>query len=160
MVMVKTGVGVLSGTVVTDPASGHTVHRYAGVPYAAPPVGARRFQAPGPAPTWEGTRPAEAFGPSAPQLPDGPFADLVPGMKVGATAEDCLTLNIWTPTGGAPPAGLPVLVWIHGGAFTIGGSSLDTYDGARLAATQQVVVVSVNYRVGAPGFLTLPVDAA
>jgi para-nitrobenzyl esterase len=157
---IKTGAGSLQGAEVTDPGTGRLVHRYAGIPFAQPPVDGRRFQLPGPAPTWDGSRPAASFGPSAPQLSDGPFADLVPGMKVGETSEDCLTLNIWTPADASASAGLPVLVWIHGGAFTIGGSSLETYDGTRLAAAHDVVVVSVNYRIGALGFLTLPVDTA
>jgi carboxylesterase type B/ribulose-5-phosphate 4-epimerase/fuculose-1-phosphate aldolase len=74
-------------------------------------------------------------------------------MTVGATSEDCLTVNVWTPvTNGQKPA--PVMVWFHGGAFVLGGSSLETYDPARLVAEQRVVVVSANYRLGALGFLT------
>jgi para-nitrobenzyl esterase len=121
---------------------------YLGLPYAQPPVGPLRWGAPQPLPDWE--RPALAFGPAAPQLP-GPFSGLVPGMLVGVTSEDCLTLNVWSPDGAD---GLPVMVWVHGGAFQIGGSSLPSYDGALLATEQRVVVVSVNYRLGALGWLT------
>jgi para-nitrobenzyl esterase len=157
---VKTTGGELAGTTVTDAVTGRSVRRYAGIPYAAPPVGARRFQAPGPAPSWDGVRPADAFGPSAPQRTTGPLTDAVPGMRATATDEDCLTLNVWTPEGAAPGAGLPVLVWIHGGAYVIGGSALETYDGTHLSAMHDAVLVSVNYRLGALGFLVLPEGAA
>src|SRR5690348_12386232 len=122
---------------------------YLGIRYAEPPI---RFQPPVAAAAWEGRRDATAFGPSAPQPVGGPFSGLVPGMAVGAQSEDCLTLNVWTPhdDGDAP---LPVMVWLHGGAFTIGGSSLPVYDGRLLASEQRVVVVSPNYRLGALGWL-------
>jgi para-nitrobenzyl esterase len=155
----KTTGGELAGTTVTDGASGRPVRRFAGVPYAAPPVGARRFRPPGPAPSWDGVRPAGEFGPSAPQRTTGPLTDAVPGMRAAATDEDCLTLNVWTPAGAGPGDGLPVLVWVHGGAYVIGGSALATYDGAHLSAMHDAVIVSVNYRLGALGFLVLP-DAA
>lgn len=124
---------------------------FLGLPYAEPPVGPLRFAAPVPAAPWEGVRDATAFGPSAPQPVGGPFSGLVPGMGVGDQDEDCLTLNVWSPHDGDD---LPVMVWIHGGAFTLGGSSLPTYDGRLLAVEQRVVVVSVNYRLGALGWLT------
>lgn len=91
------------------------------------------------------------FGPAAPQALDGPLGEIVPGMKVRDTNEqDCLTLNVWSPASDEP---LPVLVWFHGGSFVIGASSQPVYDGALLASEQQVIVVSVNYRLGALGFL-------
>jgi para-nitrobenzyl esterase len=91
------------------------------------------------------------FGPAAPQALDGPLGEIVPGMKVRDTNEqDCLTLNVWAPAADEP---LPVLVWFHGGSFVIGASSQPVYDGALLASEQQVIVVSVNYRLGALGFL-------
>ncbi len=128
-----------------------TTDAWLGIPYAQPPLGVLRFQAPVPFGRWEGVRDATAFSPSAPQPVGGRFAGLVPGMEVGPQSEDCLTLNVWAPRGGAAPR--PVMVWLHGGAFTIGGSSLPTYDGELLASEQDVVVVSVNYRVGALGWL-------
>jgi len=128
------------------PLNGATA--YLGIRYAEPPVGPLRWQPPVPAAPGQQT--ATAFGPSAPQL-EGPFSGLVPGMAVGPTSEDCLTLNVWAPDGAD---GLPVMVWFHGGAFQIGGSSLTTYDGLLLATEQRVVVVSVNYRLGALGWLT------
>lgn len=142
--MLQTRLGPLIGV----PLEGATA--YLGIPYALPPTGARRWRAPEPAEPWDEVRHATAFGPSAPQLA-GPFSGLVPGMQVGETSEDCLTLNVWSPDGADR---LPVLVWLHGGAFQIGGSSLPTYDGRLLALEQQLVVVSVNYRLGALGWLT------
>lgn len=124
------------------------VDAYLGIRYAEPPV---RFQPPVAAAPWSGLRDATAFGPSAPQPVGGPFSGLVPGMGVAAQSEDCLTLDVWSPHGAE---GAPVLVWLHGGAFTIGGTCLPTYDAALLAAEQGVVVVAPNYRLGALGWLS------
>ena len=145
MPVVTTSLGDLSGLDLEG------VSAFLGIRYAQPPVGPLRFQAPVPAPAWDGVVAADRFGPSAPQPTGGPFSGLVPGMGVADQSEDCLTLNVWAPTGAAD---LPVLVWLHGGAFTLGGSSLPTYDGSLLAREQQVVVVSLNYRLGALGWLT------
>jgi para-nitrobenzyl esterase len=117
-----------------------------GIPYAH----AARFGEPNVLP-YDASRAYDAFGPAAPQAVDNPLGGLVPGMRVGATDErNCLTLNIWAPDGAE---GLPVLVWFYGGSFVIGASSQPVYDGALLAHEQQVVVVTVNYRLGALGFL-------
>jgi para-nitrobenzyl esterase len=125
------------------------VRAFRGVPFARPPVGALRFAAPEPAEPWTGVREAIAFGASSHQtamlLP-------LPGMDVGAQAEDCLFANVWTPEGAS---GLPVMVWIHGGGFVIGSGSQQIYDGAALARRGEVVVVSINYRLGSFGFLHL-----
>ncbi|HEV7525406.1 MAG TPA: carboxylesterase family protein, partial [Acidimicrobiia bacterium] len=120
-----------------------------GIPYAT----AARFAAPHRL-AFDATQPdGSQFGPAAPQALDGPLGEIVPGMKVRDTDEHtCLTLNIWSPAD-ANDAALPVLVWFHGGSFVIGASSQPVYDGAFLAAEQHVVVVSVNYRLGALGFL-------
>ena len=124
---------------------------FRGVPYAAPPVGPLRFAAPEPAAAWSGVRDAARFGPAAPQRPDalvrrlGLFGD-------EPQAEDCLSLNVWTP---GLAGRRPVLVWLHGGAFIGGTSGVPLYDGARLAREGDVVVVTLNYRVGALGFLYL-----
>ena len=118
-----------------------------GIPYAT----AARFAAPQPVKFDPGQSDGSRFGPAAPQDVDGPLGEIVPGMKVRATDEaGCLTLNVWAPDADRP---LPVLVWFHGGSFVIGSSSQPVYDGALLASEQQVVVVSVNYRLGAFGFL-------
>ncbi len=153
MLVVKTAVGALQGSTITERWTGTQVGRFLGIPYAEPPIASRRFRAPVPAQPWEGVRPALTFGPSAPQPSGGPLSGVLPGMEVGPTSEDCLSLNLWTPAGPLE-APLPVMFWLHGGAFTIGGTCLDTYDPARLVAEQQVVVVSANYRLGALGFLS------
>ena len=129
------------------------VDAYRGIPYAAPPTGTRRWMPPqAPAP-WTDTLDASQCGPAAPQAHGGPLGGLVPDMEPATFDEDCLTLNVWAPTTGATPRA--VLVWLHGGAFSIGSSSLATYDATWLAADEDVVVVSVNYRLGALGFLVL-----
>lgn len=120
---------------------------FRGLPYAQPPVGALRFLAPRPADPWEGLRDAVSFGPPPPQ--GGHF-----GMDAGshdAAGDDWLTLNVWSPDP-ATGARLPVMVWIQGGAYVIGMSSLPDYDGGRLAREGGVVVVTCNYRVGIEGF--------
>lgn len=130
---------------------------FRGVPYARPPVGPDRFAAPRPPDPWTGEREATAFGPAAVQSAFD--ITYVPGFSlwegIGATSEDCLTLNVWTPglTGRRP-----VLVWLHGGAFLKGAGSQDLYDGATLAGRGDVVVVTANYRLGALGFLGLDDD--
>lgn len=130
---------------------GHSVAAYRGVPYAAPPVGPDRFAPPRPHPGW--TEPLRADGPVGtvpPQL-HSPFAALM-GDPVGPSqTEACLTVNIWAPTTGDGPR--PVLVWLPGGSFLTGGADLPRYDGAELAAREGIVVVLVNYRLGALGFL-------
>ena len=126
------------------------VRRSLGIRYAVPPTGTRRWRPPEPLGLSEGTG---AFGPAAPQRTTGPLVEGVPGMVVeGEQSEDCLFLNVWAPE---DAAGLPVVVWVHGGAFVIGSGSLPTYDGTRLAE-HGVVVVSINYRLGALGFLCAP----
>ena len=124
------------------------VRAFRGLPYAAPPVGPLRWKPPQPAEPWDGVRACTAFGPACPQ----PAQKIV--GRVGAQSEDCLTLNVWTA---AKPAAAkrPVMVWIHGGGFTIGASSMKFYRGARLAR-QGVVLVSINYRLGPFGFLAHP----
>jgi para-nitrobenzyl esterase len=138
-----TRVQTVSGSYVGSDAGA-----WLGIPYGT----AERYRAPRPTGPFEGDLSVKWFGPSAPQLP-GPMSGAVPGMTVAETAEDCLTLNVWAPHGADR---LPVMVWIHGGAFQIGGSSLQTYDGSLLSREQQVVVVSLNYRLGALGWLTGP----
>jgi len=142
--IVETRSGKVEGTVEDG------LHVFRGIPYAAPPVGPRRFAAPEPEEPWAGVRQAGAFGPSAPQ----PTLRLpLPGMDVGRVGEDCLYLNVWTPA--ADGGRRPVLVWIHGGGFVIGSGSQPVYDGAHLARRGDVVVVTVNYRLGPLGFLDL-----
>jgi para-nitrobenzyl esterase len=120
---------------------------FLGIPYAAPPTGERRWRAPEPPAPWTQPREATAFGGTCPQTS-------MFGGKPVASTEDCLYLNVWTPSL-KPQRPAPVMVWIHGGGFTMGSTSLELYDGAALAR-EGVVVVSMNYRLGALGFLAHP----
>jgi para-nitrobenzyl esterase len=129
-------------------------HVWLGLPYAQPPAGERRWRPPEPAPRWEGTREALAFGPHCPQLPSA-FAGVDGREGVLSGDEDCLVLNVYAPRfePGALPSGerlLPVMVWIHGGGNTVGLS--DFYDGGNLAVRENVIVVTVNYRLGPFGW--------
>ena len=143
--VVRLGDGAVRGTV----SSG--VLAFLGIPYAAAPFGANRMRPPQPVRPWDGERDATAFGPTVPKGDYPPqYARLFPEVVIGG--EECLNLNVWTPDTGA--AGLPVLVWIHGGAFTNGSSSVADYDGAAFAR-DGVVCVSINYRLAAEGFLFL-----
>jgi para-nitrobenzyl esterase len=119
------------------------------IPYAAPPVGQRRFRPPAPAEGWTGERDALSFGASAPQLTGTLEAYF--GGRAAEQSEDCLTLNVWAPRGEGPH---PVLVWIHGGAFVTGAAATPWYSG-RPFARSGCVLVSINYRLGALGFTHL-----
>jgi para-nitrobenzyl esterase len=125
---------------------------FRGVPYAAAPVDELRFQPPQPTPAWQGARDATKDSPIPPQ--GRSRLAHVMGDFERPQSEDCLTLNIWTPA--ADSKKRPVLVWIHGGAFSSGAGSLPWYSGDRFAASGDFVVVSINYRLGALGFLCLP----
>ncbi|QJY49089.1 carboxylesterase/lipase family protein [Pseudonocardia broussonetiae] len=144
--VVKTSSGELRGRT----ADGVTA--FLGVPYAAAPFGPRRFREPAPVTPWEGVRDALEHGPTAP-APGYPlpFSALLPVVRV--PGEEILNVNVWTPDPTA--SGLPVMVWIHGGAFVNGSNSIPSYDGSAFAR-DGVVLVSVNYRLGAEGFLHLP----
>jgi para-nitrobenzyl esterase len=125
---------------------------FLGIPYAAPPVGALRWRPPKPAAPWHGTRSAAKAGRNCPQT-----GSLATGVPVTSTSQNCLFLNIYTPrsaSGAASRRGLPVMVWIHGGGFTGGAGRI--YDGAVLASKGHVIVVTINYRLNAFGFLALP----
>jgi para-nitrobenzyl esterase len=144
--VVRTKAGELRGT------AENSIAVFRAVPYAAPPVGELRFAPPQPVPAWQGVRDATQDGPIAPQ--GRSRLAHVMGDFERAQSEDCLTLNIWTP--GTDSAKRPVLVWIHGGAFTSGAGSLAWYSGDQFAANGDVIAVSINYRLGALGFLYLP----
>jgi para-nitrobenzyl esterase len=129
------------------------VDAFLGIPYAAAPVGALRFERPQPALVWRGVRDAIAHGAAPLQAADGLSLEL--GLLAEhPQSEDCLTLNVWRPTA---PAREPraVMVWLHGGAFASGTAAGPAYQGAALAERGDVLVVSLNYRVGALGFLLL-----
>lgn len=125
---------------------------FRGVPYASPPVGALRFAPPQPMPAWTDTRDARADGPIAPQGRSR-LAHIM-GDFERPQSEDCLTLNVWTPAADAGKR--PVVLWIHGGAYSSGAGSLPWYSGASFARNGDMVAVSINYRLGALGFLYLP----
>lgn len=136
--------GRVSG-VVTD-----GIAAFKGIPFAAPPVGALRWKAPQPVVKWTGVKAATTFAPGCMQDPT--LARLFGAPD--AISEDCLHLNVWTPAKSGAER-LPVMVWIYGGAFTSGMTSIPAYDGAPLAE-KGVVLVSVSYRLGPFGFLAHP----
>lgn len=139
------------------------VSTFLGIPYGKPPIGPLRFKAPQPADKWNGDFDASSFPNTCYQLPDTYFPGFLgaemwnPNTPV---SEDCLYLNVWAPhvnkSQPQPPPLAPVLVWIYGGGFSMGTSSLTIYDGRFLSKSENVVVVSMNYRLGAFGFLSLP----
>ncbi|GGX02581.1 carboxylic ester hydrolase [Pigmentiphaga litoralis] len=129
--------------------------RFSAIPYAEPPVGARRFLPPVPR-ALQGNVDATRPGPVAPQLPSR-LADAM-GDFDAVQSEDCLHLTIWTP---APDtARRPVVIWLHGGAWQSGGGAIDWYDGSRLVSEGDVVVVNINYRLAALGWLCVPGEPA
>lgn len=129
------------------------VQAYMGVPFAAPPVRELRWKAPQPAAQWPGVRDATQAAPMCLQSGRGRTMNHYFGNE--AVSEDCLYLNIWTPPGAPPPGGWPVVVWIYGGAFSVGSTSMANYSGANLAK-KGVVQVNIAYRVGPLGFLAHP----
>jgi para-nitrobenzyl esterase len=138
--VVKTTAGLVQGVATLDK------RHFAGIPYAAPPVGPLRWQPPQPVAPWPGVRDATKVGPRCLQ-DEG--SDLEMGRQ---TDEDCLTLNVWTPPPAEEPR--PVMVWIHGGAFINGNGGM--YDSRWLVDRGDIVVVTLNYRLGALGFLAHP----
>ncbi|OBK20314.1 carboxylesterase [Mycobacterium asiaticum] len=127
------------------------VRTWKGIRYAAPPVGHLRFRAPQPPERATEVADATEFGPACPQ----PVVPKMPLDLGAARGEDCLRVNIWAPAMAEPGAGKPVMVWLHGGAYVMGAASQPLYDGHTLAGNGDVVVVSINYRLGALGFLDL-----
>ncbi len=138
--IVSTGAGQIEGRTTG------TVDQFLGVPYAAPPAGALRWQPPQPVTPWTGVRSALSYG--------GRCAQLTNGNGPRIDNEDCLYLNVYAPAVIAPGKKLPVMFMIHGGGLTTGAG--DQQDGSLLASSQNIIVVSVNYRLGPFGFLSLP----
>jgi para-nitrobenzyl esterase len=145
--VVRTGAGLVRG----QRAAGGGIATFLGIPFARPPVGDLRFAAPRPPRPWDGAREAAAFGPAPPQ--SAFMLTPPPAPEPGTDPDDWLTVNVFSPDLGA--AGLPVMVWIYGGAYRSGASSLPGYDGTPLAE-QNVVVVTFNHRVGVEGYAHLP----
>jgi carboxylesterase type B len=143
--VVKTSSGLVRGYVADG------VHVFKGVPYAAAPFGVNRMRSPQPVAPWSGVRDALAFGPTPPKPPIPPqITAMLPEQTI--PGDNCLNLNIWTADLGA--VGQPVMVWIPGGMFEYGTAATAWYDGSRFAR-DGIVCVTINYRVGAEGFLYL-----
>lgn len=141
--VVDTDKGKVEGAVIEQSRA------FLGIPYAAPPIGDLRWKSPAPHAAW-----AETFAAKTKGKPCLQGKTIGTGIEP-SSAEDCLTLNVWTPD--RPTASnLPVLVWIHGGGFTIGSGSDNMYDGRVLSEQTGMVVVTINYRLGPLGFLALP----
>src|SRR5277367_7040122 len=145
------GLSIESGALAIPEPDASGVRVYKGIPYAAPPLGSLRWRAPEPVAPWTAVRPTDSFGAHSVQ---GVVWDDI-DLGGAATAEDCLHLNVWTPAAPGTSARLPVMVWIHGGGFVVGSGAEGRYDGARLAA-KGIVVVTVNHRLNALGFLAHP----
>ncbi|WP_313513120.1 carboxylesterase family protein [Pseudomonas sp.] len=139
MITITTSCGQIEG------ASEGLLAVFRGIPYAAPPVGELRWRPPKPMPPWLGVRPAITFGAACLQKAGRPgaAADFSPMPQ----SEDCLFLNVWAPVNATAEGPLPVMVWVHGGAFRAGAGSLPMYHGDELAR-RGVIVVTINYRLG------------
>ncbi|XP_048024406.1 cholinesterase-like isoform X3 [Megalobrama amblycephala] len=160
--IISTDKGKVRGLRLPVPGGSGYVGAFLGIPYAKPPLDLLRFKRPEPAEVWNGIWDATHYSNSCFQELDTLYPEF-PGAKMWnpntRISEDCLYLNVWTPSinlqNRAKPL-VPVMVWIYGGGFSTGTASLDVYDGRFLSQTQQVVVVSMNYRLGALGFLSVP----
>ena len=153
----QTETGRLKGTSVESAVA------FMGIPFARPPVGELRWEAPQPAMAWTGVRDATRPGPACTQPPAGLGVFLGPVAKAYGSSypeppvqssEDCLYLNVWTPQW-PPKRSLPVMVWLHGGNNEVGSGSQSTFNGVSLTA-RGVVLVTTNYRLGALGFFSHP----
>jgi para-nitrobenzyl esterase len=141
---------IASGTIEGTGPADNGVREFKGIPFAEPPVGNLRWAAPQPVKKWSGVKETKQFGPNCMQAPL--FSDMV--FRSNGVGEDCLYLNVWTPAKSASEK-LPVLVYFFGGGFVAGDGSEGRYDGARMAS-DGIVAVTVNYRLGVFGFMTHP----
>jgi para-nitrobenzyl esterase len=143
---VETSRGRVAGSEVSG------IRTFQGIPFGAPCDGRRRFQPPEPPEAWTHLLDATSPGPAAPQF-SLPFFGFVNASGASRMSEDCLRLNVWTPA--LDGARRPVLFWIHGGGFMVGSGATPLYNGSHLARRGDVVVVSINYRLGALGYAHL-----
>jgi para-nitrobenzyl esterase len=150
--IVETAAGKLRGSTLSG------AHAFKGIPYAASTAGPRRFMPPAKRAPWAGVRDALELGPRAPQLLSAFHGVVPPEVEVmdrnEPMSEDCLRLNVWTPSVRGGQA-RPVMVWLHGGGYTSGSGGFICYDGARLASRHDVVVVTVNHRLNSLGYICL-----
>lgn len=158
-VRISTSLGIVEGLLGTSLDSHRNSHQkpdlqiFKGVPYAKPPIGDLRWQPPQPLTPWSGVLETLDYGHRAPQL-DNPMMKFMDGpSEPSPQSENCLSLNIWAPLGDKTLK--PVMVWLHGGAFSHGSASQATYDGQYLARRGNVLVITLNYRLGMLGFLNL-----
>jgi para-nitrobenzyl esterase len=142
---VQTASGVLRGVTEGDVSS------FKGIPFAAPPVGELRWRPPQPVASWEGVRDASKYGPNCAQGGWG----AAPGSIAEGSSEDCLYLNLWKPASAKPEAKLPVMVWIHGGAF-VGGSGSTPGNSGDQFTRRGVILITINYRLGRLGHFAFP----
>lgn len=157
-VLTDTTAGTVRGSALSDGGS-----LFAGIPFAAPPVGELRFRPPQPPQPWQGVRQADRFAPAPAQGTSSLMAEAsrkssfptFPTAEIRETSEDCLYLNVWTPAPVTDDAARPVIVWIYGGGYDAGSAAPPYSDGAALARQTGAVVVTANYRLGALGFLHL-----
>ncbi|XP_041125559.1 cholinesterase-like [Polyodon spathula] len=153
--IILTGKGKVKGKQL--PVLSGSVTAFLGIPYGEPPIGNLRFKSPVPRKPWTGTWDATKYSSSCYQSVDKSFPGF-PGAEMWnpntKLSEDCLYLNVWVPS--PRPQNTAVMVWIYGGGFSAGTSSLDVYDGKYLAFVENIIVVSMNYRVGPLGFFALP----
>ncbi len=162
-VMLDTALGSLRG--LRENVQDTDLDIFLGIPYAKPPIGNRRFQRPEASEPWEGTLDAIRLPPTCVQVPDNSFGNHE-GVEMWNPntnmSEDCLYLNVWAPSNRGYGSGQmkSVLVWIYGGGFYGGSATLDIYDARTLAAVNDVIVVSMQYRVGSLGFLHLGTASA